>query len=69
MVNNSISLTIADACQATGIGRTSLYGLVAEGKLDARKSGAGTLIVAESFRRYMGQLEPTKIGASPSERG
>lgn len=48
-----IAYPIADACRAVGIGRTNLYRLINEGKLEARKIGGRTLIPAESLRRLI----------------
>ena len=48
-----IAYPIADACRVVGIGRTNLYRLINEGKLEARKVGGRTLIPAESLRRLI----------------
>ncbi len=45
-----LAYSIADACRITSIGRTRLYGLIAEGRLDVRKIGRRTLIPAASLR-------------------
>ena len=47
-----IGVSIAQACVALGIGRTSLYKLIADGKLGARKIGRRTVILAEELRAY-----------------
>jgi excisionase family DNA binding protein len=56
-----ISLTIADAAKACGIGRTTLYELIGAKKLDARKVGHRTLITGDSLRNYVANLPPADI--------
>lgn len=48
-----IAYSIADACRVTSIGRTRLYQLISEGRLEARKIGKRTLIPAASLRRLI----------------
>ena len=64
-----LAYTIAGACAAGGFGRTTAYELVAEGKLDARKIGGRTIILAESLRAYLASLPRADIrtGQPPSE--
>lgn len=45
-----LSYTIANAVKVTGLGRTSIYSLIAAGKLRAIKVGGRTLIPAASLR-------------------
>ena len=37
------------ACQVSGLGRTTIYEAIGTGKLEARKAGNRTLIVADSL--------------------
>ena len=57
-----LAYTVPAACKATGVGRTTLYGLIAAGRVRAMKAGSRTLIEAESIRRYLASLPtlPTK---------
>ncbi len=48
-----LAYTIADACRASTFGKTRLYELIAEGRLEARKIGKRTLIPAASLRRLI----------------
>ncbi|MBF9150899.1 helix-turn-helix domain-containing protein [Novosphingobium sp. 1Y9A] len=41
---------MSDACRVLSIGRTSLYRLVKEGRIETRKIGTRTLIPAASLR-------------------
>jgi len=59
--NQILAYTILDAAKASGLGRTTLYELIATGKIEARKSGARTLIPAESLRRYIAGLPAAEI--------
>lgn len=45
-----LAYSVADACKVSSIGRTRLYQLIAEGRLEARKIGKRTLIPAASLR-------------------
>ncbi|WP_162931694.1 helix-turn-helix domain-containing protein [Mesorhizobium sp. DCY119] len=51
-----ISVTIPEAVQMTGIGRSSLYTLFREGKIQPRKSGKRTLLLVEDLKRYVENL-------------
>ena len=45
-----IAVSINDAARALGLGRTSIYSLINERKLEARKLGRRTLVTTESIR-------------------
>jgi excisionase family DNA binding protein len=47
---SALSFTIQDACRLTGIGRTTLFALLAEGRLRRIKIGTKTLVEGESLR-------------------
>lgn len=49
-----LAFTITEACHAVGIGRTKLYALIGEGRLETRKIGSRTVIPAESLRALVG---------------
>ena len=53
-----LGYTIADAVSVTGIGRTSLYKAIAEGRLRAVKNGRRTLILADDLERFLSHLQP-----------
>lgn len=48
-----LAYSIADAVRVSSIGRTRLYALINEGRLEARKIGKRTLIPAASLRRLI----------------
>lgn len=52
-----LAYTIAEACHAVGIGRTKLYELIGEGRVETRKIGARTVIPAESLRALISSAE------------
>ena len=45
-----LAYSVADACRVSSIGRTRLYQLIGEGRLEAKKIGKRTLIPAASLR-------------------
>ncbi len=56
-----ISVSIETASRLTGICRSRIYYLIAQGKLDARKYGKSTLILADSLKKFLSDLPPAKI--------
>ena len=59
-------MTISEAVAASRIGRTSLYGLIRDGKLDARKLGRRTLVPAAALQRLLERLPPAS-GNGPAK--
>jgi hypothetical protein len=47
---------IANACRIGGIGRTKLFELIRDGRVDARKLGRRTLITDTSLREFLDGL-------------
>jgi len=48
-----ITVRIKDACRMTGIGRSKLYLLIAEGAIDTIKVGSMTLILVASLEAFL----------------
>lgn len=48
-----VTVTVADACKAIGVGRTVLYELLAQRRLDSVTIGRRRLITTESIRRLI----------------
>jgi excisionase family DNA binding protein len=53
---HKLSVSVPEAVEMTGIGRSSLYALFKERKLTPRKSGKRTLILVEDLKRYVESL-------------
>ncbi|MBU0584767.1 MAG: helix-turn-helix domain-containing protein [Alphaproteobacteria bacterium] len=51
-----ISVTIPEAVEMTGIGRSSIYKMFSENRLTARKNGKRTLILVEELERVIKSL-------------
>jgi excisionase family DNA binding protein len=49
-----LALSINDTAKTLSLGRTSVYALIREGRLETIKLGRRTLIKAASVRRIMG---------------
>lgn len=48
-----LTVRIPEACRLTGIGRSKLYELIADGSIDIVKVGGMTLIPFESLKRLI----------------
>jgi excisionase family DNA binding protein len=59
-----LAFNVADACKALGIGRTKLYGLIAERQIEARSLGGRTVIPAASLRAFVSNLPAAPIRKS-----
>ncbi len=55
------ALTVADAIRFTGLNRTALYRLMAEGRLAPRKIGRRTLLLASELRELIEKAPPAKV--------
>jgi len=51
-----ITVTIAEAMNISGLGRSTLYRLFDEGKLTRRKCGQRTLILVAELTHYLNNL-------------
>jgi excisionase family DNA binding protein len=52
----ALAYTIREACEASGLGRSSIYKLLKSGALRARKHGTRTLILESDLRRWLEKL-------------
>ena len=55
-----------DAAKVLGIGRSTLFSLLARGELSARKLGTRTLITAAELERYLTGLPKAEFHAAAS---
>jgi excisionase family DNA binding protein len=53
-----ITVRIKDACRMTGIGRSKLYLLIAEGKIETIKIGSMTLVRVASIEAFLNANQP-----------
>lgn len=61
-MSNPVAYTIPDFCHIFGAGRTTVYRLIAEGAIEARKIGRRTVIDAASAARWYASL-PVGVAA------
>ena len=63
--------TIPEASQAIGHGRSYLYELIRDGKVEAVKSGRRRLVVVELIQRYVNSLRKRRraVKHDRSKRG
>ena len=51
----AIATSIKDTAKALGLGRTSIYALIRDGRLETLKLGRRTLVKVDSIRRLLEQ--------------
>ena len=63
IVSNYVPLayTVAEPVKATGLTRTRLYSLAAEGKLNFRRAGRRTVILSSDLQQLLAALPPAPI--------
>jgi len=54
---SKLAFSIAEARQATGLGRSRLYEEIAAGRLRVAKSGRRTLVTLEALKAFLRLLE------------
>lgn len=52
-----LAVSIKEAAKALGLGRTSIYAMIADGRLEAFKIGRRTLVRVESIRRLVAKRD------------
>ena len=60
-MNERYALTLSEAVQFSGLGRTRLYSLAAEGRISFKKCGKRTLILADDLKRLIESLPAADI--------
>lgn len=53
-----LAYSIVEACKATSLGRTTIYGYIASGRLKATSVGGRTIIFAEDLRDFLESWKP-----------
>ena len=54
MIIEPLAYSVSEACRVSSLGRTRVYQLISEGRLEVRKIGKRTLIPAASLRALIG---------------
>jgi excisionase family DNA binding protein len=55
-----LALQVHDAVRVSGLGRSSLYEAIRNGRLPIRKAGRRTLILADDLKRFVESLPSAK---------
>lgn len=53
---DKIAVTVPEAVQISGIGRTNLYKLFKDGSIKPRKAGTRTLVIVDELKEYLKSL-------------
>jgi excisionase family DNA binding protein len=56
ILHQKLSLSVEEAAEATGIGRSKLYEAMRDGLLQARKFGRRTIILRDDLERFLSAL-------------
>jgi len=56
-------LSISEACDIAGIGRTKIYEAISEGRLKARKLGKRTLVLRTDLQAFLADLPAVRTDA------
>jgi excisionase family DNA binding protein len=56
-----LAYTVPEAVKATGLARTRLYEMAAEGRITFRRAGRRTVILADDLRNLLASLPPAPI--------
>jgi hypothetical protein len=67
--DEKLGYSISGFAAASGLGVTTIYRLIAEGRLEARHFGTRRVILAESARRLMAEGAPAQPRHPPVRRG
>ena len=65
MTSEVLAYSVNGACKAIGCGRTKLYQLISEGRLEAKKLDNKTIITRASAVRLVDELPDAGIGKAP----
>jgi excisionase family DNA binding protein len=68
-MDGPLAFSVAEACSAARIGRTSLYQAIRAGELRALKRGRRTIILANDLRRYLESLPTLEAAAMTETKG
>jgi excisionase family DNA binding protein len=52
-----IAVSIKDAAKALSLGRTTIYAMIGDGRLDVFKAGRRTLVAVNSMRRLVAKQD------------
>ena len=55
---------IAEVCRRTGLGRTSVYAVIKDGALVARKIGRRTIVLDDDLKVFLSNLRPIFYSSS-----
>lgn len=58
MSGQRLAYSVAEAAKVSGLGRTTLYSLIASGELPSKKIGKRRIIPADGLRQLLTQGEP-----------
>ena len=71
-LSRKFAFGVEEAAELSGLGRTSLYQDIKDGRLPARKRGRRTIVLAKDLRRYLENLPrkgaPAAASAAPGQK-
>lgn len=67
IANPKIAYSVAQAVEATGLGRRAFYEEIRSGRLVAKKVGRRTIVSAKAIEAWLERMPDLQLGAKPSE--
>ncbi|WP_035571686.1 helix-turn-helix domain-containing protein [Hyphomonas adhaerens] len=62
-----VAYTIPEACNASGLGKSSIYAAIAKGALRTKKMGSRTLILAADLKAWLENLPDGRNASQQSQ--
>ncbi|MGD9812276.1 MAG: helix-turn-helix domain-containing protein [Sphingobium sp.] len=66
--NAPLAVSIAEAAEVSGVGRTALYAAAARGEIRFRKRGRRTLVLTSELREWLDSLPAANLRAQATGR-
>lgn len=63
------AVSVNEAVRVSGVGRTSIYEAIGDGRVEAVKCGAKTLILMDSLRAFIASLPRIHVRGTITQRG
>lgn len=63
-----LAVSVSEAVRVSGVGRTSIYEAIGDGRVEAVKCGSKTLVLMESLRAFIASLPRIQVRGTMTQR-